>query len=58
MSECVRGRVRVIRGGAHRGQRVGSNSLELELQVVVNSLMWVLGTKLLSSASTINVLNG
>jgi len=43
--------------GAHKGQKRASDLLELELQVVVGCLMWVLGTELRSFARAANTLN-
>lgn len=37
--------------GACRDQKEATDSLKLELWVIVNLLMWVLGTELCSSAS-------
>lgn len=42
---------------AHRSQMRASDPLELELEVVVSPLMWVLGTELGSSARTACILN-
>jgi hypothetical protein len=36
--------------GTHGGQERVSDSQELELQAIMNHLMWVLGTELMSSA--------
>lgn len=42
---------------AHGVQKRGLDALELELQVTVNPIMWVSGTKLRSFRRTANVLN-
>lgn len=42
---------------ANRGQKRAFSLLELELQVVVSSLMWVLGTEPKSSVSSASALN-
>lgn len=43
--------------GTHGSQKRISEPLKLELQVIVNYLMWVLGTKLISSARAPSTLN-
>lgn len=40
------------------GQKMGSDALELKLQLVVSCLMWVLGAEIGSSARTVSALNG
>lgn len=42
---------------AHKKQKRVLHSLGLELKVVVNSLMWKLGTKLKTSQKTVNTIN-
>lgn len=39
--------------GAHRGQKMVSDVLELELQIVVSCLDWMLGTELGSSSKAV-----
>lgn len=43
---------------ADRGQKRESDSMELELQVVVNVPTWMLGHKLRSSSAPVSTLNG
>lgn len=42
---------------AHKKQKRVLHPLGLELKVVVNSLMWKLGTKLKTSQKTVNTIN-
>ena len=57
MYVCIFVSVCLVFVDAHRGQKRVSDLLELELQAVVNSPLWVLGTELWSSARAANVLD-
>jgi hypothetical protein len=53
---CLYGLVNASEG-AHRSQKRVSDNLQVELQVVVSHLLWILGTKLRSSRRAMCILN-